>query len=186
MRNHAGAEGSERGCIVVEWARIELPRRHTWVDGGVAEEVERHLGLRDEKIPQVLGKVGIGTCKDRDKVSLEGSDGAFSCIASVHVGRYQLKLGSPSLGDLALVFFACFVVEYLQVDMEVTEFELSHDVGVGLKAMGICTSLEGASEDYVSITVICNHDVLVAAAAADGKAASVISIHPADVLHTDV
>ena len=97
-----------------------------------------------------------------------------------------MKLGNPSLGNLAFVLFACLVVEYLQVDMEVTEFELPHDVGVGLKAMGICASLEGASEDDVRVTVVCNHDLLVAAAAVDGKAASVFGIHPADVLHADV
>ncbi len=97
-----------------------------------------------------------------------------------------MKLGAPSIGNMAFVLFACFVFEYLQVNMEVMEFESPHDVGVGLKAMGICASLEGASEDDVCITVVRNHDVLVAAAAEDGKAASVVDINPADVLHADV
>jgi hypothetical protein len=52
------SEWEERGGIVVEAAIEVFSGRHTWCDGGLAEEVECQLCLWKEQVPKVTGEGG--------------------------------------------------------------------------------------------------------------------------------
>ena len=58
--------------------------------------------------------------------------------------------------------------------------EAGHDVGVGRYAVAVCSCLEGLDEDGVCIAVVGHHQVLIAAAGADGEAACVVHVERDD------
>jgi hypothetical protein len=55
-----------------------------------------------------------------------------------------------------------------------------HDATVGCYAVAVVARLKGLDEDCVAVAVVGQHDVLVAAAGAGGKAAHVVSVELAD------
>ena len=63
--------------------------------------------------------------------------------------------------------------------------EAGHDAGVGGDAVAVFLCLEGLDEDGVFIAVIGHHQVLIAAAVADGEAAHVIGVEVGDGLDAD-
>ena len=58
--------------------------------------------------------------------------------------------------------------------------EAGHDAGVDGYAVDIFSCLEWLNEDGVCIAVISHHQVLIAAAGADGEAACVVRVESAD------
>ncbi len=50
----------------------------------------------------------------------------------------------------------------------------------------VLARLEGDSEDDIRVAVVCNHDVLVAPAAANRGLTHVISLEPDNMSHMDV
>ena len=58
--------------------------------------------------------------------------------------------------------------------------ETGHDAGVGRDAMAVFSCLEGIDEDGVCVTVVGDHQVLVAAAVTDGEASCVLCVDRAD------
>ena len=64
--------------------------------------------------------------------------------------------------------------------------EASHDAGMSSNAMAVVVRLEGFDKDGVAVTVVGQHDVLVAAAQADWEAAHVVCVELADGLNGDV
>ena len=86
----------------------------------------------------------------------------------------------PDVGDVLAVFLAGFVVEDLVVDDVTASLEAGHDASVGRYAVTVFSCLEGLDEDGVSVAVVGDHQVLVAAAGADGEASCVIRVERAD------
>ena len=80
----AAAEGPDGRGIVVKWPGIVLPSQDARIDGRVAQEVERHLGLGEQEVPQILGEVLGCSRQDGEEVGLEGAYGTLGCVASVH------------------------------------------------------------------------------------------------------
>ena len=78
--------------------------------------------------------------------------------------------GCPDIGDVSEVFLSCFVIKDLVVNDVTTSLEAGHDAGVGRDAVAVFSFLEGLDEDGVCVAVVGNHQVLVAAAGADGEA----------------
>ena len=58
--------------------------------------------------------------------------------------------------------------------------ELGHDAGVGGYAVAILSYLEWLNEDGGCIAVIRHHQVLIAAAGADGESSCVVRVESAD------
>ena len=112
----------------------------------------------------------IGT----EEVCFGGADGTFGYVAPMDVGGYQLVCRCPDVSDVAAVFLAGFVVEYLVVDGVTASLEVGHDLGVFGYAVVVFLCLEGLDEDGVCITVVGQHQVFVAAAGADREAACVV------------
>ena len=96
------------------------------------------------------------------------------------VGGYQLVCIRPDVGDVAPVFLASFVVKDLMVDDVAASLEAVHDSGVGRYEVVVLSFLEGLDEDGVCIAVVGHHQVLIAAAGADGEAACVVRVESAD------
>ena len=113
-------------------------------------------------------------------MSFEGVDGTFGYVATMDVGGYQLVCGCPDVGDVLAVFLAGFVVEDLVVDDVTAILEAGHDASVGRYAVAVFLCLEGLNEDGVSVAVVSDHQVLVAAAGADGEASCVVCVEFAD------
>ena len=86
----------------------------------------------------------------------------------------------PDVGDVAALFLAGFVVEDLVVDDVTAILEAVHDAGVGRYVVAVFSCLEGLDEDVVCIVVVGHHQVLVAAAVADGESACVVRVERAD------
>ena len=66
------------------------------------------------------------------------------------------------------------------IDDVAASLEAGHDAGVGGYAVAIFSCLEGLYEDGVYIPVVGHHQVLVAAAGADGEASCVVRVELAD------
>ena len=76
--------------------------------------------------------------------------------------------GCPDVGDVSALFLARFVIEDLVVDDVSASLEVGHDAGVGRDAVAVFPCLEGLDEYGVGVAVVGDHQVLVAAAGADG------------------
>ena len=96
---------------------------------------------------------------------------------------YQLVCSRLDIGDVLAVFLAGLVVEDLVVDDVIASLEAGHDASVGRYAVVVFSCLEGLDENGVFIAVVGHHQVLVAAAGADGEAACVVCIERADGFH---
>ena len=88
--------------------------------------------------------------------------------------------GCPDVGDGSAVFLACFVIEDLVVDDVTVSIEAGHDAVVGRYDVAFFSCLEGLNEDGVCFAVVGDHQVLVAAAGADGEASCVVCLECAD------
>jgi hypothetical protein len=84
-------------------------------------------------------------------VILEGSDGAFGPVATMHVRRDKLELGTPRKGGCLFVGSAGFIVHDLEINRQKPCSQTSHDDVVGSKAMGIDLGFERLLEDQVAI-----------------------------------
>ena len=119
-------------------------------------------------------------------MGLECADGPFSHISSVDVRGYQLVFGFPFTSDSLFVGCTGLIVEDLEVNSMALGMESLHDRVVGLNAMSIFAVLEGGMKDGIGVAVVGNHNVLIATAYPDGKAATVICVKLADGLYNDV
>ena len=103
--------------VVVEWTAMQIfPRALAWIHSGLAQEVEGELGLLEEFIPQVFGKVGCNSSQDGEEMRLECSDCALCRVATMHVRGDELVAGFPNFRDDAFIFSAGLVVKYLEVN----------------------------------------------------------------------
>ena len=75
---------------------------------------------------------------------------------------------------------ACFVIKDLVVDDVTASLEAGHDAGIGRYAVAVFSCLEGLNKDGVCVAVVGDHQVLVAAAGAEGEAACVVRVERAD------
>ena len=88
--------------------------------------------------------------------------------------------GCPDVGDVLAVFLSRFVIKDLVVDDVAASLEAGHDAGVGRDAVAVFPCLEGINEYGVGVAVVCDHQVLAAAAGADGEASCVVCVERAD------
>ena len=119
-------------------------------------------------------------------MSLEGLDGSFCCIGLVDIGWDELVSGVPGLGDGSEVVSAGFVVEYLVLDFVAFGLESGHDAPVCSYSMAVVAGLEGFHENGIGVTVVGQHDVLVATVRAGGESAHVLCVELADGLYKHV
>ena len=175
------AEGAHWCGVVIKRAFKEFVGGNRWIESGLTKEIEGHFGLGDEKVPQVAREVGSHSRQDRQKMSFESANCTFGRIATMHVGRDQLKFGFPFLGDRLFVLDAGFVIQDLEVDGEASRFQALHDAVVSWDAVVVLARFEWASEDRIGVAVVGDHDVLVVAATPDGEAAGVVGEEPADM-----
>ena len=66
-----------------------------------------------------------------------------------------------------------------------SKLELMHDSVVGNDAMAIVSRFEGFDKDHVVVGVVCQHDLVVVAARADGEAVHVVGVELADGLNNN-
>ena len=136
--------------------------------------------------PEEVGK-GVGNAiKDCKEVGFEGPYGTFSDVSVVDIRRDELEGTVPVFNDGADIFGTGFVVEDLEVHAVSFSLEAIHDGIVGCETMAIGTRLERPDNDGVGIYVVGKHDVLVAAAGADGEPTHVISVELSNRIYLDM
>ena len=132
--------------------------------------------MGEQEIPQIFWELFIDSSEDSKKVIFEGANGALGSVASMHVGRNKLIRSSPFDFDDVFVRRAYFVVEDLKVNFMAAGAETSHDGVVSHNTVLVFFSLEGSEKDGVGIAMIGSHDVLVATARLNWKAASIVGV----------
>jgi hypothetical protein len=87
--------------------------------------------LRHKAIPQVEGKVFVNAAEASDEVILESSDGAFSRVAAMSIGRHELVVDVFVFEEL-FEHRRAFVVEALELwaEASLAEFGVQSFVGV--------------------------------------------------------
>ena len=88
--------------------------------------------------------------------------------------------GCPDVGDMSEVFLSSFVVEDLVVDDLTASLEAGHDASVSRYAVTVFSCLEGLDKDGVSVAVVGDHQVLVAAAGENWEASCIVRVERAD------
>ena len=115
----------------------------------------------------------------------KGLNRALDDVAAMHVGWYELEGCVSLLGNLLFVGSVVLVVEYLEISAVAILLEADHDAVGSSKAVAVVLGLEGLDHDDVGVAVVGEHDVLVAAARADGEAAHVVGVKFADVVDSN-
>ena len=114
----------------------------------------------------------------------EGADDALSSIATVDVGGDQLELGTPFFCDDTLILSAGFIVQDLQVHLMAQSLQTSHDCVVGFEAVAVFVRRERTGKNDIGVTMVGNHDILIAASGSDWETPGVVGVELADVLYT--
>ena len=68
--------------------------------------------MRDQFVPKMQWKVGVGAAQAGDKMVLPRADSAFGGVAPVYVGRDKLKV-NLGVGHVLLQDLGAFVVKAL-------------------------------------------------------------------------
>ncbi len=105
------------------------------------KEIQSHLCLGDQTIPQVLREIIGDAGKDGQKIGLEVFNGSLSRILAVYLRGYQLKLAPPLLSDEALVLLTRLIVQYLEVDIEIISLDTTHKCVICIKAVLVLSCL---------------------------------------------
>ena len=124
--------------------------------------------MREELVPEEVGK-GVGDAsKDGKEVCFEGANGSFRNVAAVDIRRDDLEGAVLVFNNGVEVFGTSFVIEDLEVHTVSFGLEASHDGVVGCEAVAIVARLECRDKDGVGIYVVGEHDVSVATSGGDG------------------
>ncbi len=116
---------------------------------------------------------------------LECADCAFCLIAAMHVWRDKLESGIPFEGDHLFKGGAGFVIQDLKINGEPLGCQMHHNGVIRCNAVVVALGFESLLENEVVVGVEGNHDVLVAGACSDRKAASVVGEKLAEWLCDD-
>ena len=124
--------------------------------------------MREELVPEDVGKVAGDDSKDGKEVCFEGADCSFSNVAAVDIQRDKLEGAVPVFNYSTAGFGTGFVVEDLEVNAVAFGLEASRDVVVGGKTMAIFARLKYKDKDGVGVNVVDEHDVSVSTLRVDG------------------
>ncbi len=91
------------------------------------------------------------------------ADGAFGFVATMHIGWNELECAFVDVCDGKFVGRACFVVEDLLFDYNVSGFETRHDLVVCWDAVMVGLGLEWFYQNCIGTRVVSQHDILVSA-----------------------
>ena len=119
-------------------------------------------------------------------MGFKGADGMFGDVAAVDIGGHDLVGGLPDVSDVATVLLDGFVVEDLVFDNMAALLEAGHDAGVCEDTVAILAGLGDFNEDDVSVAMVSDHELLVAAVGAEWEAACVVGVESSGVLDPEV
>ena len=142
--------------------------------------------MREELVPEEVGKLVGDASKDGKEVCFEGADGSFSNAAAVDIQRDELEGAVPVFNNGTAVFGTGFVVEDLEVNDVVFGLEASHDVVVGGNTVAILARLKFRDKYGVGVNMVGDHDVSGATSGAEGEPTNVISVELTDWLYPDM
>ena len=114
-------------------------------DFGLAEQVQSHLCLWEQEIPQIAGKIICNACQDGNKIIFEGSNCPLCCIMSMVILGHELIVDLSHFRHQFVLLCTGFIVQDLDIHMLIMLFEVLHDGIIGLHAMDIFPGLEGVN-----------------------------------------
>jgi hypothetical protein len=104
-----------------DWSSVEVvasvelfPSRQFGVDSGASEKVKGEFCLGNRFVPKVHRELVVHAPPSGGEVVFGCADGAFSCVASVVMGRGQLKLNFVHL-EVTFEFLGAFVVQAMKL-----------------------------------------------------------------------
>ena len=142
--------------------------------------------MREELVPEEVGKVPGDSSKNGKEVCFEGADSLFRNVVAVDIRRDELEGAVPVFNDGTEVFGTSFVIEELEVNAVAFGLEASHDGVVGGETVAIFARLKCRDKDDVGVDVVGQHYVSVATSGADGEPTHVISVKLTHWLYTDM
>ena len=110
--------------------------------------------MREEPVPEEVGKGVSDASKDGKEVCFEGTDGPLGDVASVYVWGHQLEVDSPVFRDDSTEGSADFVVHNLEIDSVTALFESLHDDVVSGDAVAVVLALKWLHQDRVAVAVV--------------------------------
>ena len=99
--------------------------------------------MRKDFVPEVVEKGQVDICQKSKEVCLEGTDGAFGCVASVNIRRNELVVTFLFLRYYTPILLDILVVDYLGVYLVETLLEAENDSLLGRDMMEVLIRLEG-------------------------------------------
>ena len=93
------------------------------------------------------------TSKDCKEMGFDGANGPLGCIPSMQVRRHKLVSDPPLFFHRRLIFLASFVIENLQINKQVSVFEMLHDYIVCSKAVFVLTGRKRFKQDDIGRVV---------------------------------
>ena len=109
-------------------------------------------------------------------MSFEGTDCQLSGVAAVDAWRDKLELADPLAFYGQLVGLDGLVVEDLEVNSVTDILETRHDAVVRCDVVLVVPGMEVFDQNGIGVNMVRQHNVVVAAAGADGEAAHVICL----------
>jgi hypothetical protein len=153
VHKDADAWRSNGSAIEIEVAMDLGPRRQFWIDSRPTEEVEGQLGLREETIPKMEGKVFIHAAEPGDKMIFEGTNSTFGSITAVDTRGCKLVV--DALGPQKLFEGnRTFVVEALELWAKTGSAKAGMEDLIAGEDGGTGARLDGFGQDTVTVVII--------------------------------
>lgn len=122
------------------------------------------------------GEVGVNRAKTRNEMVFESSNGFFSRVGAMDVGRNQLEVNSLRAQVVTDKGWT-FIVKDMEFGREAAGFKKLMEGLDGLQLMQSGFRFQGACKDGIGIMAVKHHDIFVAVTGGEGKTASLISAH---------
>jgi hypothetical protein len=129
----------------------------------------------EQLIPEEDGKMAVSGAEARNEMVLEGTNGAFSRVATMDAWGRELEIDTSS-GDELFEESASFIVEALELGPEPSGDQIGVHLLVGAKMFSGCLVEKRFSKDGVAVVVIKNHDVSVALQRVVGKSTGLVGV----------
>ena len=132
--------------------------------------------MREEHIPSIGRESHNDSGQNGNVVGFECANGPLSHVLVMHVGRDELVVALPLVGDVVAVGSTGLIVEDDSVDHEAKGAEPGHDDVSRRDAVAVMLGCEGLHQDDIGGMMVGDHNVLVAALHLDWESTCVIRV----------
>ena len=129
--------------------------------------------MGEKAVPKVQHKIRVTAGDASNQVVLEGLDSSLRRGFLVQVGVYKLKIDSLA-AHIILEASWTFVVKHLELGAKAPIGEIGVEDGVCSDELCFTLRFYRLGDDFITVMVIEDHEVLAAATGSDGETASLV------------